>query len=211
VADSRYTAGDVVPLAEEHTDALVRVLSEAFYDYPVMRYVLGPEGDYDSRLLRLNHLFVMGRVHKGEPRYGIFEGGELLAAATVSYLYGEAPDAFRQLQKEVWAELGAEARSRYDDYAAVWNGFLPSIPHAHLNMIGTLDRARGQGLGRLLMDRVHKLSVDTEGSEGVSLSTENPANVPLYEHVGYKVIAHRRVSEQLETWGMFRPDTIAES
>jgi len=194
----------VVPLAGEHTDAVVTVMYEAFYDYPVMRYVLGPEGDYDARLLTLTHLFVMGRVLREEPRCGVFSGSELIAAATVSYPGAAAPQAFRDLQKRTWSELGPDAQARYEEYAGVWNGFLPEVPHAHLNMIGTLDSTRGQGLGRLLMDHVHQLSLDTPGSEGVSLSTENPANVPMYEHVGYELIAHKRVAPELETWGMYR-------
>jgi len=196
----------VVPLEEAHTAGIVTVMREAFYDYPVMRFVLGPEGDYDARLLTLTHLFVMGRVCREEPRYGVFSGAELMAAATVSYPGVPGTQAFRDLQKQTWSELGPDAHARYEEYAGVWNSFLPDVQHAHLNMIGTLDSARGQGLGRVLMDHVHQLSVDTPGSEGVSLTTENPANVPMYEHVGYEVIAHQRVAPELETWGMYRPD-----
>ena len=201
------SAGAVVPLRTDHTESVVTVFCEAFHDYPVMRYVLGPHGDYDARLRHLLHLFVMGRVHRSEPWFGIFSGSGLIAAATVSYPdAGPSPEAFRALQEQTWGELGPEALARYDEYASVWNGFLPEVPHAHLNMIGTLDSARGQGLGRLLMNRVHQLSLDTPGSEGVSLTTEDPRNVPMYEHVGYEVIAHQRIAPELETWGMYRED-----
>jgi GNAT superfamily N-acetyltransferase len=207
VTGSRYTASDVVRLGDEHTDAIVTVLREAFYDYPVMRFVLGAEGDYDARILTLNHLFVMGRVLRGEPRYGILNGAELVAAATVSYPDGSpAPDGYGEVADRTWAELGLDARDRYKAYAAEWNGFLPSVPHTHLNMIGTTNATRGMGLGRLLMDRVHRLSVESPDSEGVSLSTEHPRNVPIYEHVGYRIIAHKRVAPELESWGMYRPD-----
>jgi hypothetical protein len=42
------------------------------------------------------------------------------------------------------------------------------------------------------------------GVEGVSLTTEYPANVPLYERVGYTVVGHAVIAPGLETWGFFR-------
>ena len=43
-------------------------------------------------------------------------------------------------------------------------------------------------------------------SRGVSLSTENPKNVSLYEHFGYRIVSHETVGE-IETWGFFREDS----
>ena len=40
----------MILLAPEREQDVVSVLSEAFYDYPVMRYVLGAHADYDRRL-----------------------------------------------------------------------------------------------------------------------------------------------------------------
>ena len=37
------------------------------------------------------------------------------------------------------------------------------------------------------------------------LETENPRNVPFYEHVGYRVIARNRYAD-LEITTLFRPD-----
>ena len=42
--------------------------------------------------------------------------------------------------------------------------------------------------------------------EGVTLTTEDPSNVPLYEHFGYQVVGHARVAPGLESWGFFRHD-----
>ena len=48
-------------LAATRAEAVTSVLCEAFFDYPVMRYVLGPQGDYAERLTRLIGLFTAGR------------------------------------------------------------------------------------------------------------------------------------------------------
>jgi hypothetical protein len=36
------------------------------------------------------------------------------------------------------------------------------------------------------------------------LNTEDPKNVPLYQHFGYRVIGHERVSRELMTWAFYR-------
>jgi GNAT superfamily N-acetyltransferase len=197
----------VVTLGRRDTDAVVDLMAEAFHDYPVMLHVLGREGDYERRLHRLTYLFVMSRVLRDDPMFGIFDGDVLAAAATVSF--PDAPGPPRDLLNlfsETWTNLGHDAGLRYEAYANVWQNFLPKVPHAHLNMIGTLNAYRGKGLGRALMEYVQRFAMEIPGYEGVSLTTENPANVPMYEHVGYEVIAHRRVTPELETWGMYRPN-----
>jgi len=37
----------------------------------------------------------------------------------------------------------------------------------------------------------------------VTLTTETPANLSLYDHFGYQVRGHVRVSPALESWGLF--------
>ena len=56
------------------------------------------------------------------------------------------------------------------------------------------------------MDHVHLMSHEDTSSQGVTLTTEDPANVPLYEHFGYKLVWHVRLSPAMGTWGFFRPD-----
>ncbi|MDH3746032.1 MAG: hypothetical protein OES47_13100, partial [Acidobacteriota bacterium] len=37
-------------------------------------------------------------------------------------------------------------------------------------------------------------------------SQQNPDNVPLYEHFGYRLVGHEHVGD-IETWGLFREDS----
>jgi ribosomal protein S18 acetylase RimI-like enzyme len=73
-------------------------------------------------------------------------------------------------------------------------------------MIGTLREARGQGYGRILLEYVHAMSERDPDSRGVSLTTEDPANVSLYESFGYEITGHARVSADVETWAFYRPN-----
>jgi GNAT superfamily N-acetyltransferase len=176
-----------------------------------MRHVLGPDAPgltpYPVRLHRLVQLFVSGRAYRGEPMLGIRdEKGALVGAAVMTLPRSpDPPPAFIALRESIWAELGAESRRRYDAYAPAANFFAHMAPHHHLNMIGVRRSHQGLGLSRQLLTAVHELTAADEGSAGTSLTTEVPTNVRLYEHFGYRVEGHTRVTSALETWGMFRP------
>lgn len=187
---------------------MVDVLQESFYDYPVMRFVLGPAGDdYDERLRTLVHFFVMSRVFRGETLLGVRDGTGLLGVALVSRPSGPpAPAELHELRGQVWAELGSEAEARYGSFADACAPFQTDVPHLHLNMIGVRRAAQGTGVGRDLLEAVHALSANDRDSEGVSLTTENPRNVTLYRHFGYEVVGEAAVGPELTTWGFYRPN-----
>ena len=188
-------------------DEVVDVLCDAFRDYPVMRFVLGSSRSaYDTDLRTLVGLFVMSRALRGEHLFGVMGDSRLEAAAIVSRPGAPMPPALAALREDVWAKLGADARSRYEAFVAACAPFEPSKPHMHLNMIGVRKSVRRTGRARLLLDHVHAFSRADAASEGVSLTTEHPDNVLLYEHVGYVVVGHSVVSNELETWSLYRPD-----
>jgi ribosomal protein S18 acetylase RimI-like enzyme len=196
-------------LPPERAQDVVTVLCDAFHDYPVMRYVLGPSNPvYDERLRTLIGFFVSARVLRNEPMLGVDDGTGNLAAAAILTLprSGEPPAELIARREAVWLELGAAERQRYDAFGEAGEQFTVDAPHCHLNMIGVRRTHAGRGLGRRLMDAVHQLSGADPASCGVTLSTEDPLDVPLYERFGYRVLGHARVSEGLETWGFFRPN-----
>lgn len=195
----------VVTLSAEDTPEIVDVFCDAFHAYPVMRYVLGESPDYDRRLTRLIHLFVMGRVMRDEPIRGIASDGALCAAATMSYpeRQEDTPAGFTELREAAWRELGLEARQRYDRCTSAWSPLAVNVPQLHLNMIGVRRSMHGQKAGRMLLTEVVSVSKSTPGSQGISLTTELPRNVELYQHMGYEVTGHVNVTPDLETWALF--------
>ena len=188
--------------------SVIDVLCEAFADYPVMRFVLGPGGEgHEARLRRLIEFFVMARALRGEPLLGVADGGRLVAAATVSFPgLVESPPELRELRERVWRDLGTGARERYEAYGDACAPLDVAVPHAHLNMIGVRPAFQGRGLASRLLDEVHAISRAEPASEGVMLMTESARNVALYEHAGYRTVGHVRVAPDLESWGMFRAD-----
>lgn len=191
---------------------LLNVLCDAFFDYPVMRYVLGDQPDYSRRLHTLIGLFMEARIARDDLMLGILDDdGSLVAGALVNLPGERAPGpGFDEFRERTWDELGHAERRRYDAFGAASHAFDPTTPHHHLGMIGVRVSHHGKGLGRHLLDHVHALADADPGSAGVSLTTELPRNLSLYEHFGYSLAGHSRVAPDLETWSFFRPAMEAD-
>lgn len=137
---------------------------------------------------------------------GVVDAHRLVGAAALTLPVEPAPPpGITALDVEVWRDLGDAARGRYQAYADATALFFSGLGrHHHLNMIGIRSSHKGQGLARPLLDAVHHMSDADPISVGVSLTTERARNVKLYEHFGYSVVAHQKVSEEVETWGLVR-------
>jgi ribosomal protein S18 acetylase RimI-like enzyme len=201
----------VVPLDESQAAAAAAVLVDAFRDYPALRFVLGSGGEYRGRLQALIGLFVKARFARKGPVLGLRdETGELVAVATVTVPDQPEPSAsFAEWRDQLWRELGEDAHARYGRFAAAIEGHEHAAPHHHLNMIGVRRTHQGRGYAGALLHAVHAVAAAHPGSAGVGLNTEVASNVKLYERFGYRELGHARVSDELETWVMFRPKAQA--
>jgi len=201
------TGAEVVRIGADRADLATRALCEAFRTYPVMRYLLGEAERYEERLATLIGFFVRARLLRGEPLLGIGEGDRLLAVAMVSEPGGPpGPPPLADVRERTWAALGPGARDRYETFGAACAPLLAAAPaeRLHLNMIGVRTEAAGRGLGRRLLEQVHELSACHPSSRGVSLTTEDPANLPFYERFGYERIGEATVAPGLVTRAFFR-------
>jgi ribosomal protein S18 acetylase RimI-like enzyme len=151
---------------------------------------------------------IVARVLRGDAVFGARDAAGRLVGVATTKAPGDraAPPSFAAERKARWRELGDAARARYDAFAAASDRHKPGAPHLYLNMLGVRSVLAGQGIGRRLLDAVHAHSRAEPGSAGVALSTEDPANVALYEHVGYRVLGRERVAPELQTWALWRPD-----
>ncbi len=96
----------VVNLSQENIKEVADVLCEAFYNYPVMKYVLGEKEDYDNRLRKMVTFFVSARALRKEPLLGIYNSENKLVAAAAVTLPGEipSPPELLKLRYELWEE-----------------------------------------------------------------------------------------------------------
>jgi len=196
-------------LSQAQTDEAVAVLCDAFRDYPVMRFVLGPKPDYRKRLTTLIGLFVAARILRQEPLLGVRDEAGALAGVAVVTLPGDrpSPEALGVHREAVWRELGAEERLRYDRFSRSGSEFTIEAPHHHLNMIGVRYSHAGRGAGRALLEAVHRLAEQDSNSGGVTLTTEDARNLSLYQKFGYQLLGRSAVDQGLESWSFYRPRT----
>ncbi len=191
-------------LAGINAAKVVRVLSNAFYDYPVMHYVLGNKNNYKERLHKLIGFFVEARVLRNEPMLGVYNSENILVAAAIVTLPENIPTPGKLIERRkiLWHELGSEEQKRYEFYGNASGALLPPEPHHHLNMIGVIPEYKGKGLARLLIDEVVELVSSHPESTGLSLNTETESNVKLYLHFGFSLIGHTKVAD-METHAFF--------
>lgn len=203
------TGTKILSLTPSQAGEAVEVLCDAFFAYPAFTYVIGTAGEaYGSRLREMMDFFVAARFLKNDLVLGVAtEEGEIAGVATITLpVGGDAPQELLERRDALWQHLGEEAVVRYAAMGDAFEGFVMDFPHFHLNLIGVRREFAGRGLGRRLLNGVHDASARDEASRGVTLNTEDPANVSLYDRFGYQTIRHVRVSDQLETWYMFRAD-----
>jgi len=204
VTDPTRPAAD--RLSAKDFDDVVDVLADAFSNYPVMRFVLGEGGSTTPRLTQLIGLFVFRRMRLDGPMFGVRDQTGALVGAAVMTLPGEPepPADVLQRRDEVWNSLGQDCRERHDVYGAHAKTVLVSEPHHHLNMIGVRHSHHGRGLARPLLEAAIEVASRDATSAGLTLTTETPANVRLYQHFGFEVFGHGQITTELETWGLFR-------
>jgi GNAT superfamily N-acetyltransferase len=199
-----------IRLSADRFDDTVSAFCDAFYDYAVMRYVIGDVGDrYDDRLRALIGYFTASRFSRNYPVLGLESAdGRLVAAANINPPHGApAPASLKATFQRLGATLGEAAMRRYDAFVDAFKPFEPDEPHVHLGMIGVIREAQGQGHARTLLEAVHAMSRAYPKSSGVSLTTETPKNLPFYEHFGYRILGRGETPDGgLVTWTLFRAD-----
>jgi ribosomal protein S18 acetylase RimI-like enzyme len=188
-------------------DQAVEVLAEAFVDYPMLRYLIGVEGDaFAGRLRVLLTFFVAARRARVEPLLGVRadDGWAAVALATLPDAVAP-PGALDAARERTWTLLGAAARARYEDLGRRWQRLAVAEPHLHLNLVGVRSAHRGRGLGVALVQAVVDRSRSHPTSCGVSLTTETEANVGFYQALGFEVRGEVEAAPGLRSWVMFRP------
>ena len=83
-------------------------------------------------------------------------------------------------------ELTEDGGRRYDAFWAWVDSRAPDEPLWFLDSVGVVSHARGRGIGGALI----RYALERARADGVDafLETGNPRNVPVYEHLGFRVV-----------------------
>lgn len=176
----------VRPADRSDVDALCRVLGRAFFDDPVMAWMLP---DPQARRRKLHKLFAALTRHHHLARGGVeIASAESGIAAAALW---DPPDQWRHTGAE---ELRAAPSMLLTFGKAVRRGMQvselmkrshPDEPHWYLAVIGSDPQVRGGGFGHALM-RSRLDRCDAEFAPAY-LESSNPDNIGYYQRFGFEV------------------------
>ncbi|UXA11713.1 GNAT family N-acetyltransferase [Mycobacterium sp. SMC-8] len=184
--------------------ALARVLGRAFFDDPVMMWMVPDDAKRAKALPRV--FGAMTRHH--------FLGGDAVEVSSWAGALGAAalwdpPGRWKQTPREELRMMPAFllAMGRYvgrgQGVADLMKEHHPEEPHWYLGVIGSDPDMRGAGLGHALM-RSRLDRCDAEGAPAYLESTKE-SNVPYYLRFGFEVTGELTVPGGGPTmWQMWR-------
>lgn len=199
----------------EHYADAAALLSRAFVADPLALATSPEPREPEERARRLTGLFATAiRIHRaaGQPIFGVFEGGRLVAAAVVE---GTTHPPASLTVLHGLAALPMLIR------AVGWGGMLRSIkvvdtlarhhppqPHLYLNILGVEPAFQQHHCGVAILDHLCELAAARTDLTGVYLETAKEANVAYYARSGYEVIGEF-YALGVRCWRMFQPRRAA--
>ncbi len=195
----------------EHYADAAAVLSRAFVDDPLNIAVSPEPKEPEQRARRLTGLFATAiSVHRaaGQPVFGVFEGGRLVAAAVVEGTT-HPPAYVTVLQGLVTLPtliraVGLDGTWRAIKLVDTLARNHPAQPHLYLNILGVEPSFQGRHCGVALLDHLRDLVTARTDLAGVYLETAKEANVAYYSRNGYEVIGEF-YPLSVRCWRMFQP------
>lgn len=189
-------------LVDTDLSAAVEVMSRAFYDDPLWRYLL-PDEKPRRKLLPVFFTSLLTYGIRSGQTFGL--GSPVEGVAIWSYpnqnltLFGirSLRLFLTPLRRPVLRAI--PILSRFD---TMQKQYAPE-PHFYLNTIGVRPDAQGKGLASKLI-RPFLEQADTQGA-GTYTETMTPANVSLYEHYGFQVMERQDIpATSLSLWAFYR-------
>jgi GNAT superfamily N-acetyltransferase len=166
-------------------DDVVRVFAEAFASDPMITWPLPP----GAPLGAIESLFSIVIHDAYGPMDVVWVVGEDGVDGAAVWL---PPDQVARFD-EVEAATRPRIADLTDDdgarYAGFWDwlgGRVPAEPSWFLDILGVRQEARDRGLATALVR--HGLGLAHGAGLPAFLETGNPANVPMYEHLGFRVV-----------------------
>ena len=197
----------VINIPQDRIPEAGAVLARAFEHDPAIRYIFGISVTVGAvRLQDFYHLSCQLQIKMSWPLFGVEKCDRIVSVASLT-LPGTSDSSNAALlrYRQVEHLIGPEAGARFKAFFKIIDSHRPGEPHIFLGLLGVDPGVQGKGYGRMLLEYTHRLSEEHSTSIGVALDTENPVNVPMYEHFGYRTAAIRRLND-LRIWCMFRPN-----
>jgi GNAT superfamily N-acetyltransferase len=169
---------------EADLDAVVRVFAEALAPDPMITWPLRPDATVEDVVSLFGVL-----IHEA---YGALDVIWVTADCTVDAAAVWLPpdqvvrfDEVETATRPMIAALTDDGGARYDAFWDWLGGHLPDEPWWFLDILAVRAAARGRGIASSLVR--HGLEQAHAAGLPAFLETGNPANVAMYEHLGFRV------------------------
>ena len=193
-----------IELRRDQIKAAARVMDRAFRDDPVTKYAFGDAA-------RNEHEYMYESMLRYNSGYApVYTPSERLEGVAAWQRYPKAKIPFWHAftSGAIWPALHMGIKtSRRMQVLGVFiekkHAELLARPHWYLVMLGVDPEFQGQGYASILVRS--RLSRIDEESLPCFLETAKEKNVPMYQHLGFKVIDEYQLPETtLKFWAMLR-------
>ena len=172
---------DIRVAGPERLPDLARVFGRAFVTEPSFAWALsGP--NLEARLIRAFELY-LARVM---PLDVVWEAGDGLGAMVLVTDDRMADWEAAVVDDSLIGDLADDGGARHVAYWAWISSKLPQERVWQLDSIAVDDSARGRGIASALVR--HGLARASQAGFATTLETGTAANVPIYEHFGFRVV-----------------------
>lgn len=163
--------------------AISDTLTEAFTADPLQHHLMpDPARPGHARVDAVRRFMDVERdAHMGLGHLYVADDGAATALWEPPGVHADTDAIVEVFANEVDEEIAAAAAEPFMQMFAA----RPETPHFYLAVLAAADRARGQGLGAALLDRV--LSICDAEQIDAHLESTNARNVSLYERHGFVV------------------------
>lgn len=198
----------ITRLNTEDSDRIIEVFFAAFEQDPLMYYFFGNEYQnlakyvmgYICHLARLSDSILLGASIEEE-----LQGVALITPPEI--VARDRHEAIAFLDEQLATAIGEAIVMRMEAYFQVKEAHKPKQTHFYLDILGVMPKSQGQGVGKALIETLHKMSEKSPQSCGVALDTENESNLNFYQGLGYSISTVTNL-DRIKIWSMFRADPI---
>ena len=194
-------------VSEEEYEKAVEILTEAFFEDPMIKYVFK-----DRERKEIRRLYgVMTKAYA--PSSDIYFDSEE-PNGMIQWIDSEKePGVMAWLRSGAMRMIGSPVSSLFRLMKTGMEIFKTQKEcmkghNLHLILLAVLPRKQGMGIGKKLMN----LFIQEADSRGLPcyLETQNPSNLGYYESFGFSVVKEIEISPELRSWSMVRPIPLQE-
>ncbi|MGB6295371.1 MAG: GNAT family N-acetyltransferase [Rivularia sp. (in: cyanobacteria)] len=192
-------------LETKHTEKIIEIFSNAFENYPLMKFMFG--NSYKKSIKHLIQLMCDKAFIDDELLIGGFVEGELQGVASITPPQNdndkEVENTATSLEEIFAAAIGEEALMQIEKYSNIKKANKSSSPHFYINTLAVNPQSQGKGIGGAILSEIHQMSEQDDDSQGVALDTQTEKNVGYYQRFDY-IVSNTAQLENVKNWFMFR-------